>query len=72
MMLEWTIYILRLVRPYIRFIGSGRYPYKEACLDGKTREGLSIERASLASIRCTILLFFFTRCIDKTSETNNL
>lgn len=58
MKLEWTIYILRLVRPYIRFIGSGRSPYKEACLDGKTREGLSIERASLASIRCTILLFF--------------
>lgn len=49
MILKRTIYILSLVRPHIlsRFIGSGRFPYKEACLDGKTRElGVSIERAS--------------------------
>ena len=60
MILKRTIYILSLVRPHIlsRFIGSGRFPYKEACLDGKTRGGVSIERASLASIRCTILPFF--------------
>ena len=62
MILKWTICILSLVRPHIlsRFIGSGRFPYKEACLDGKTRGGggVSIERASLASIRCTFLTFF--------------
>ena len=43
-----------------RFIGSGRSPYEEACLDERRAcVGVSNSSASLASIRSTILPFFF-------------
>ena len=62
MLLKWTIYILRrLVRPYIksRFIGLGRFRYKEACLDESDVRGGSLHRKSEFSIDKVYYSTFF-------------